>query len=59
MLTTILEHLKNEWKNIKFLERRELQQISIVVLIIGLFSAIGFSLLDLFLNYIIHALIFA
>jgi hypothetical protein len=58
MLTTIIENLKFEWKNIKFLERRELQQMAIIVLIIGLFSAIGFSVLDLILNYIIHKILF-
>ena len=58
MLTGLLENLKFEWKNIKFLERRELQQITVIVLVIGVFSSLGFSLLDLFINFLIHKFLF-
>lgn len=58
MITNLLENLKFEWKNIKFLDRRELQQITVIVLIIGLCSSLGFSLLDLLLNFLIHKFLF-
>lgn len=54
MLTKHIEILKSELKAIKFLQKRELQQITIVVLIIGVISSIGFSLLDLSLSFAVH-----
>jgi len=54
MLTKHIEILKNEFKSIKFLQKRELQQITIVVIVIGIISSIGFSLLDISLNFAIQ-----
>ncbi|MFT4967776.1 MAG: preprotein translocase SecE subunit [Candidatus Deianiraeaceae bacterium] len=58
MITRAIENLKNEFHNIKFLNKRELQQITIAVIISGMFAAIGFSLLDLLLNFIIQKFLF-
>jgi len=53
-LTKHIEVLKNELKAIKFLQKKELQQITIVVIIIGIFAAIGFSLLDVSLSFLVQ-----
>lgn len=53
-LTKHIEILKNELKAIKFLQKRELQQITIVVIIIGTLSAIGFSMLDVSLSFLVQ-----
>ncbi len=58
MITRVIENLKSEFKNIKFLQKKELQQITIAVVIAGFFASIGFSLLDLVLSFTIHKFLF-
>lgn len=58
MITRVIENLKSEFKNIKFLQKKELQQITIAVVIAGFFASIGFSLLDLALSFAIHKFLF-
>lgn len=59
MITRNIESIKNELKNIKFLSKKEVQQITIAVVIAGFVSAVVFSLSDIFLNYIIHLFLFS
>jgi preprotein translocase subunit SecE len=53
-LTKHIELLKNELRAVKFLQKKELQQITIVVIIIGAIAAIGFSFLDLSLSLVVQ-----
>jgi|GEM_PF-5253533 len=53
-LTKHIEILKSELKSIKFLQKKELQQITIVVIVIGIFAAIGFSFLDVSLSFLVQ-----
>ena len=53
-LTKHIEILKSEFKAIKFLQKRDLQQITIVVIVIGVIAAIGFSLLDVSLSFLVQ-----
>jgi preprotein translocase subunit SecE len=57
MLTKHIEILKHELKTIKFLAKKELQQITIVVIIIGIISAIVFSILDISLSFAVQKLL--
>lgn len=59
MITRTIENLKSEFKNIKFLNRKEVQQVTIAVVISGFFAAIGFSVIDITLNYAIHFFLFS
>ena len=58
-LTKHIEILKNEIKTIKFLQKRELQQITLVVIVIGIISAIGFSFLDLSLSFLVQKILYS
>ena len=57
MLTHKIEILKSEFRAIKFLKKRELQQITITVIIIGVISALGFSALDVLMNFLVQKLL--
>lgn len=48
-----IENLKNEIKHIKFLSQREVQQITIAVIISGFIASLTFFLIDTLLNLII------
>jgi preprotein translocase subunit SecE len=56
-LTKHIELLKTELRAVKFLQKKELQQITIVVIIVGIISSIGFSFLDLSLNFLVQKLL--
>ncbi|MDA0617543.1 MAG: preprotein translocase subunit SecE [Proteobacteria bacterium] len=58
MLTRTVENIKSEFKTIKFLEKKQLQQITIAVLIAGLISALCFSGIDILLNFVIQKVLF-
>lgn len=58
MFTRNIENVKNEFKTIKFLEKKQLQQITIAVLIAGLVSALSFAGVDILLNFVIQKILF-
>ena len=58
MLTRTVENIKSEFKTIKFLEKKQLQQITIAVLIAGLISVLCFSRIDILLNFVIQKVLF-